>query len=259
MRDEIKAPTIVTGTRLKKQVEALSFFRELRYNNFTIFLTEMNAMKQYFEIVDVTAREVVGLKYEPTVEVEITLDDETVGRASVPAGMKNAREISIAVDNVNMEISEALVAMNALDQASIDRLLLEIDGTENTSRLGANALMAVSLACAKAAAISSGLSLYNYIGGVNAKMIPNLMEEGEAICLTDYATLTQFLNAAAQEREKGKKLILSAGSGEGEDPVMADLAVAINAEGLVTSSPAVYNELMRIEEELFDVPEYPET
>ena len=62
-------------------------------------------MKQYFEIVDVTAREVVGLKYEPTVEVEITLDDETVGRASVPAGMKNAREISIAVDNVNMEIS----------------------------------------------------------------------------------------------------------------------------------------------------------
>ena len=106
----------------------------------------MNVMKQYFEIVDVTAREVVGLKYEPTVEVEITLDDETVGRASVPAGMKNAREISIAVDNVNMEISEALVAMNALDQASIDRLLLEIDGTENTSRLGANALMAVSLA-----------------------------------------------------------------------------------------------------------------
>ena len=73
-------------------------------------------MKQYFEIVDVTAREVVGLKYEPTVEVEITLDDETVGRASVPAGMKNAREISIAVDNVNMEISEALVAMNALDR-----------------------------------------------------------------------------------------------------------------------------------------------
>ena len=219
----------------------------------------MNVMKQYFEIVDVTAREVVGLKYEPTVEVEITLDDETVGRASVPAGMKNAREISIAVDNVNMEISEALVAMNALDQASIDRLLLEIDGTENTSRLGANALMAVSLACAKAAAISSGLSLYNYIGGVNAKMIPNLMEEGEAICLTDYATLTQYLNAAALERKKGKKLILSAGSGEGEDPVMADLAVALNAEGLVTSSPAVYNELMRIEEELFDVPEYPET
>ncbi len=215
-------------------------------------------MKQYFEIVDVTARKIVGLKFEPTLEVEITLDDETVGRAAVPAGMKNAREISIAVDNVNMEISEALVAMNALDQASIDRLLLEIDGTENTSRLGANALMAVSLACAKAAAISSGLSLYNYIGGVNAKMIPDLMEEGEALCLTDYATLTQFLNAAALKKKKQEKLVISAGTGESEDSVIAALAVALNAEGLVTSSTLVHNELIRIEEELFDVPEYPE-
>ena len=215
-------------------------------------------MKQYFEIVDVTAREVVGLKFEPTVVVEITLDDETVGRASVPSGMKNAREVSIAVDNVNMEISEALVAMNALDQPSIDRLLLEIDGTESTSRLGANALMAVSLACAKAAASSSGLSLYNYIGGVNAKMIPKIREEGDAICLEDFATLTQFLNAVAAKKKTGKPIVLSAGKGEAEDEAMADLAVAVNAEGLITSSPTVYNELMRIEEELFDVPEYPE-
>lgn len=215
-------------------------------------------MKQYFEIVDVTAREVVGLKFEPTLEVEITLDDESIGRASVPAGMKNAREVSIAVNNVNMEISEALVAMNALDQPSIDRLLMEIDGTENGSRLGANALMAVSLACAKAAAISSGLSLYNYIGGVNAKMIPNIMEDGDALCLSDFATLTRFLNAAVQRRKAGERLVVSAGNGEAEDVVLADLAVAVNAEGLVSSSPMVYNELMRIEEELFDVPEYPE-
>ena len=215
-------------------------------------------MKQYFEIVDVTAREVVSLKFEPTVEVEITLDDETVGRASVPAGMKNAREVSIAVDNVNMEISEAILAMNALDQPSIDRLLLEIDGTDNASRLGANALMAVSLACAKAAAESSGLSLYNYIGGVNAKMIPDMTDAGEALCLTDFPTLTQFLNAAAAEKKDSKKLVVSAGEGEAEDSVLADLGVALNAEGIVSSSPAVYNELMRIEEELFDVPEYPE-
>ena len=215
-------------------------------------------MKQYFEIVDVTAREVVGLKFEPTVEVEITLDDETVGRASVPSGMKNAREVSIAVDNVNMEISEAILAMNALDQPSIDRLLLEIDGTDNASRLGANALMAVSLACAKAAAESSGLSLYNYIGGVNAKMIPDMTDAGEALCLTDFPTLTQFLNAAATEKKDRKKLVISAGDGEAEDSVLADLGVALNAEGIVSSSPAVYNELMRIEEELFDVPEYPE-
>ena len=215
-------------------------------------------MKQYFEIVDVTAREVVGLKFEPTVEVEITLDDETVGRASVPSGMKNAREVSIAVDNVNMEISEAILAMNALDQPSIDRLLLEIDGTDNASRLGANALMAVSLACAKAAAESSGLSLYNYIGGVNAKMIPDMTDAGEALCLSDFPTLTQFLNAAATEKKDRKKLVISAGEGEAEDSVLADLGVALNAEGIISSSPAVYNELMRIEEELFDVPEYPE-
>ena len=215
-------------------------------------------MKQYFEIVDVTAREVVGLKFEPTVEVEITLDDETVGRASVPSGMKNAREVSIAVDNVNMEISEAILAMNALDQPSIDRLLLEIDGTDNASRLGANALMAVSLACAKAAAESSGLSLYNYIGGVNAKMIPDMTDAGEALCLSDFPTLTQFLNAAATEKKDRKKLVISAGDGEAEDSVLADLGVALSAEGIVSSSPAVYNELMRIEEELFDVPEYPE-
>ena len=215
-------------------------------------------MKQYFEIVDVTAREVVGLKFEPTVEVEITLDDETVGRASVPSGMKNAREVSIAVDNVNMEISEAILAMNALDQPSIDRLLLEIDGTDNASSLGANALMAVSLACAKAAAESSGLSLYNYIGGVNAKMIPDMTDAGEALCLSDFPTLTQFLNAAATEKKDRKKLVISAGDGEAEDSVLADLGVALNAEGIVSSSPAVYNELMRIEEELFDVPEYPE-
>lgn len=215
-------------------------------------------MKQYFEIVDVTAREVVGLKFEPTIEVEITLDDETVGRASVPSGMKNAREVSIAVDNVNMEISEAILAMNALDQPSIDRLLLEIDGTDNASRLGANALMAVSLACAKAAAESSGLSLYNYIGGVNAKMIPDMTDAGEALCLSDFPTLTQFLNAVATEKKDRKKLVISAGDGEAEDSVLADLGVALNAEGIVSSSPAVYNELMRIEEELFDVPEYPE-
>ncbi len=216
-------------------------------------------MKQYFEIVDVMAREVVNLKFESTVEVEITLDDETVGRASVPTGMKYAKKnIPIAVDNVNIEISEALLAMNALDQPSIDRLLLELDGSDTGARLGSNAIMAASLACAKAAALSSGLSLYNYIGGVNAKMIPNIVKSGEALCLSDYTTLTQFIAAASALRKAGKTLIISAGEGETEDPITADLGVALNAEGIVTESPAVYNELKRIEEELFDVPEYPE-
>ena len=215
-------------------------------------------MKQYFEIVDVTAREIMDLRFKRTIEVEITLDDETVGRASVPSGMKNAKDISIAVDNVNIEISEALLAMNALDQPSIDRVLMELDGSGMGARLGANALMAVSLACAKAAAQSSGLSLYNYIGGVNAKMIPNLNEGEPALCMADYVTLTKLLSEAAVLRKAGKKLVISAGDGETEDPVIADIAVALNAEGIVTESSSVCNELMRIEEELFDVPEYPE-
>ena len=215
-------------------------------------------MKQYFEIVDVTAREIMDLRFKRTIEVEITLDDETVGRASVPSGMKNAKDISIAVDNVNIEISEALLAMNALDQPSIDRVLMELDGSGMGARLGANALMAVSLACAKAAAQSSGLSLYNYIGGVNAKMIPNLNEGEPALCMADYVTLTKLLSEAAVLRKAGKKLVISAGDGETEDPVIADIAVALNAEGIVTESSTVCNELMRIEEELFDVPEYPE-
>ena len=215
-------------------------------------------MKQYFEIVDVTARQVADLQFGSTVEVEITLDDETVGRASVPSGMKHAKEVPIAVDNVNLEISEALLAMNALDQPSIDRMLLELDGSDSASRLGSNAVLAVSLACAKAAALSSGLSLYNYIGGVNAKLIPNVREIGEALCLTDFPTLTGFITAAEKKRRAGEKLVVSAGKGETEDPVIADIAVALNAEAIVTSSPPVCNELARIEEELFDVPEYPE-
>ena len=212
---------------------------------------------EYFEIVDITAREVVNLAFEPTVEVEVTLDDETVGRASVPTGMLHAKEASVAVDNVNIEISEALLAMNALDQPSIDKVLLELDGAEG-SRLGANALLAVSLACAKAAALSSGLALYNYVGGVNAKMIPNVVKAENTTALTDYPTLTDFVTACGRLRREGKKLVLSAGQGETEDPVLADLAVAMNAEGVVTASSAVCNELVRIEEELFDVPEYPE-
>ena len=214
-------------------------------------------MKQYFEIVDVTAREVSDLHFAHTVEAEVTLDDGTVGRASVPSCVISAEHVPVAVDNVNIEISEALVAMNALDQPSIDKVLLDLDGEEG-ARLGGNALLAVSLACAKAAALSAGLSLYNYIGGINAKLIPNVVEEENALSLADFPTLTQFVTACAAQRREGKRLILTAGDGETEDPVLADLAVAMNAEGVVTASSAVCNELVRIEEELFDVPEYPE-
>ena len=146
-------------------------------------------MKQYFEIVDVMAREILDSRGNPTVEVEVTLDDGTIGRASVPSGastgMHEACElrdgdpgrylgkgVSVAVENVNGELAEALVGLNVLDQASIDKMLIEIDGTPNKTRLGANAILGVSLACARAAAEATGLSLYNYIGGCNAKTMP---------------------------------------------------------------------------------------
>ena len=152
-------------------------------------------MKQYFEIVDVMAREILDSRGNPTVEVEVTLDDGTIGRAAVPSGAStgmyeacelrdgdksryNGKGVQLAVENVNGEIAEALLGLNVLDQASIDKMLIEIDGTPNKTRLGANAMLGVSLACAKAGAIASGLSLYNYIGGANAKTLPVPMMNG---------------------------------------------------------------------------------
>ena len=146
-------------------------------------------MKQYFEIVDVMAREILDSRGNPTVEVEVTLDDGTVGRTDVPSGASTGifeacelrdgdkgrylgKGVEKAVSNVNGEICEAIVGLNALDQPSIDRVLIELDGTPNKSRLGANAILGVSLACAKAAAEATGLGLYNYIGGCNAKTLP---------------------------------------------------------------------------------------
>ena len=146
-------------------------------------------MKQYFEIVDVMAREILDSRGNPTVEVEVTLDDGTIGRAAVPSGAStgmyeacelrdgdkgrySGKGVLKAVENVNGEIAEAVVGLNVLDQTAIDKLLIELDGTPNKTRLGANAILGVSLACAKAAAEATGQSLYNYIGGVNAKTLP---------------------------------------------------------------------------------------
>ena len=146
-------------------------------------------MKQIIEIVDVLGREILDSRGNPTVEVEIYLEDGTVGRASVPSGASTGvheacelrdgdkerylgKGVLKAVENVNNEIAECLVGMNVLDQTAIDKAMIELDGTPNKSRLGANAILGASLACAKAAAESLGCSLYNYIGGVNAKTLP---------------------------------------------------------------------------------------
>ncbi|MBR3972842.1 MAG: phosphopyruvate hydratase [Oscillospiraceae bacterium] len=141
------------------------------------------------QINKIHGREILDSRGNPTVEVEVHLADGSVGRASVPSGASTGiyeacelrdgdpgrylgKGVSNAVHNVNTEISEALLGANALDQAAIDRTLIELDGTPNKSRLGANAILGVSLACAKAAAASLGQSLYRYIGGSNAKMLP---------------------------------------------------------------------------------------
>ena len=140
-------------------------------------------------ITKIQGREILDSRGNPTVEVEVYLADGSIGRASVPSGASTGiyeacelrdadpgryfgKGVSNAVHNVNTEIAEALLGANALDQAAIDRTLIELDGTPNKSRLGANAILGVSLACAKAAAASLGLSLYRYIGGSNAKMLP---------------------------------------------------------------------------------------
>ena len=146
-------------------------------------------MKQMIEIVDVVGRQILDSRGNPTVEVEVYLEDGTMGRAAVPSGAStgiyeacelrdgdksryNGKGVEKAVSNVNTEIAEALIGTNVLDQVAIDKMLIELDGTPNKSRLGANAILGASLACAKAAAESLGTSLYNYIGGVNAKQLP---------------------------------------------------------------------------------------
>jgi len=146
-------------------------------------------VKTYIEIVDVYAREILDSRGNPTVEAEVVLEDGTIGRAAAPSGASTGafeavelrdndkkrylgRGVLKAVDNVNNEIAPKLIGMNAFDQAEIDRVMIELDGTPNKSRLGANAILAVSLANAKAAAEAAGLGLYQYLGGVKAKVLP---------------------------------------------------------------------------------------
>ncbi|MBQ7492324.1 MAG: phosphopyruvate hydratase [Clostridia bacterium] len=149
-------------------------------------------MKKFLEIVDVVGREIMDSRGNPTVEVEVYVEDGTgtfCGRAAVPSGASTGVHEAVelrdgdksrykgkgvlkAVDAVNGELAEAVIGMNAMDQALIDRTMIELDGTPNKGRLGANAILGVSLACAKAAAEALGMPLYAYIGGPNAKTLP---------------------------------------------------------------------------------------
>jgi len=143
-------------------------------------------------IVDINAREILDSRGNPTVEVEVLLEDGSVGLAAVPSGASTGEYEAVelrdgdksrymglgveqAVENVRGEIAEALEGFDATEQVQIDSLLVELDGTENKSRLGANAILGVSLAVAKAAAEYYGMPLYKYLGGVNAKILPTPM------------------------------------------------------------------------------------
>jgi enolase len=140
-------------------------------------------------IVDVHARQILDSRGNPTVEVDVTLEDGSMGRAAVPSGASTGvheavelrdgdksrwggKGVDKAVQAVNGEIAEAVVGMEAEDQAALDAELIAIDGTENKGRLGANAILGVSLATAKAAADALGLPLYRYVGGVDANLLP---------------------------------------------------------------------------------------
>jgi enolase len=151
-------------------------------------------------IIDIFAREILDSRGNPTVEVDVLLEDGTMGRAAVPSGASTGAHEAVekrdgdktrymgkgvleAVSGVNGEIAEMLVGFDATDQQGIDAAMVEIDGTENKARLGANAILGVSLATAKAAAAYSDLPLYRYIGGTSARLLPvpmmNIINGGE--------------------------------------------------------------------------------
>lgn len=156
-------------------------------------------MKTYVEITDIYAREILDSRGNPTIEVEVTVDDEYVGRAAVPSGastgafeaveLRDGEEryggkgVESAVYNVNNIIAEELIGMNALDQRELDMTMVELDGTDNKSKLGANAILGVSMAVAKACAKAVGMSLYQYLGGFNSRIMPvpmmNILNGGE--------------------------------------------------------------------------------
>ena len=174
-------------------------------------------------IEEITAREVLDSRGNPTVEVDVQLESGDVGRAIVPSGASTGAHEALelrdgdkkryggkgvlkAVENINTTIAEALVGLDAADQIGLDQELIQLDGSETKSKLGANAILGVSLACAKAAATALGLPLYRYIGGVSAHMLPvpmmNILNGGKhAQDSTDFQEFMIMPVGAASFRE----------------------------------------------------------
>lgn len=156
-------------------------------------------MYKYLPITDVYAREILDSRGNPTIEVEVLAGDDCLGRASVPSGASTGQYealelrdkktrygglgVELAADNVNARIAPAVIGVNVFEQPAIDRILIQLDGTDNKSNLGANAMLGVSMAAARAAAKALRIPLYSYLGGVNAKRLPvpmmNIMNGGK--------------------------------------------------------------------------------
>ncbi len=195
------------------------------------------------DIVDITAREILDSRGNPTVEVDVVLEDGGFGRAAVPSGASTGAHEAVelrdndktryggkgvrqAVDAVNGEIFDALSGFDAADQRRIDAALIDLDGTDNKSRLGANAILGVSLAAAKASAISAGQPLYKYVGGVSARVLPvpqmNIINGGAhadnpidiqefMVCPTGAETFSEALRMGAEIFHALKAALKAAG------------------------------------------------
>jgi len=152
-------------------------------------IQEKGNITMFTNIEKVHAREILDSRGNPTVEVEVTLEDGSFGRAAVPSGASTGihealelrdddkdryggKGVLKAVDHVNKEITKTILGLDAMDQNGVDQAMLTLDGTPNKSKLGANAILGVSLAVARAAAASAGLPLYRYLGGVSARILP---------------------------------------------------------------------------------------
>lgn len=201
----------------------------------------------FVEITSVLAREILDSRGNPTVETEVVVEDEVVGRAAVPSGASTGTHEALelrdgdknrylgkgvlkAVENVNNTIAEHIVGMDAASQVDLDAALIELDGTENKGKLGANAILSVSMAAAKAAANAHGLSLYKYLGGSNARIIPvplmNILNGGShadnnvdiqefMIAPAGFGRFADALRAGAEVFHNLKKILSSKGLSTG--------------------------------------------